>query len=267
MTFETLLSTMRRKDYNIIKENNITTTAVVINQTNEDSRTDIKIEGKEVKWINSTELGLSKSRNLAIKNSQADLLLISDDDVIYRDNYEKIIIDFFHRNPSADVVAFKVLSIEEQKTIGLSVEKERKIRFRKAMQISSVQIVIRREAVLSKNIKYDENFGPGGLYNMGDENIFLSRCYRKKLNFFASPEIIADVHTEESVWFSGFTNKYFFDRGAILTGISKTFSLLYILRFSILKHKIYKKDSTWKNALSQMIKGRKHFLSSGENNV
>ena len=78
---EILLSCMNEEDYSIISGSNIKTNTVIINQCSENSMNQININNnKYVKWINSTERGLSKSRNMAIHNSCADICLIADND-------------------------------------------------------------------------------------------------------------------------------------------------------------------------------------------
>ena len=86
---QVLLSTMNLKNdkevNNLIEKMNIQSDYLIINQTNLHT----SIKNKKVITVN--EFGLSKSRNLAIKNSTEKYIILSDDDVKYIDNYEKII--------------------------------------------------------------------------------------------------------------------------------------------------------------------------------
>ena len=86
ISIELLISTMHQKDYSLLNKMNINSDAVVINQCDEDSYNEFNLNGNHIVWINSTERGLSKSRNLAIKNSNADVCLICDDDEILKSN-------------------------------------------------------------------------------------------------------------------------------------------------------------------------------------
>ena len=61
-----------------------------------------------INLINVNEIGLSKSRNLAIENAKADICLLADDDIVYENNFESIILNAFNLNPCADIITFKM---------------------------------------------------------------------------------------------------------------------------------------------------------------
>ena len=54
---------------------------MIINQTTQDKQ--LESDLSNVRVINAFELGLSKSRNLALQHSTADIVLFADDDVEY----------------------------------------------------------------------------------------------------------------------------------------------------------------------------------------
>ena len=62
--------------------------------------------------INSDEIGLSRSRNLAIKTATSDLCLFSDDDIIYEPNFDSIVIKAFDLLPDADIITFQMNDFE-----------------------------------------------------------------------------------------------------------------------------------------------------------
>ena len=128
------------------------------------------------------------------------------------------------------------------------------------MQISSVQLTIKKKSLTDKKVNYDEIFGPGGNYNMGDETVFLSRCYKSKLNFYTSPDIIVDLHTATSSWANNYNEKVMYDRGAILGAIRPKLSVLYIIRYAIVKRRLYKNNMSFFLALKIMYNGRKEYL-------
>ena len=115
MSLQVLVSTMfQNKEEALMLKMNINSNAVVINQCGEkiEETRIIAMDGKHITWVNSPERGLSKSRNLAIKNSDADICLIADDDMIYIDNYEEIVLKAFKDIPEADLIAFQVQTLE-----------------------------------------------------------------------------------------------------------------------------------------------------------
>ena len=92
-TLQVLISTMNRSNLefldSIFVNNNISNSLItIINQTKKNT---ISCDNnKSIQIFNSSEFGLSYSRNLAIKNSTNDYCLIADDDVVYVKNFDKI---------------------------------------------------------------------------------------------------------------------------------------------------------------------------------
>ncbi|MDW7650635.1 MAG: hypothetical protein SCM57_04790 [Bacillota bacterium] len=260
MKLEVLLATMHREDKKILNDINVKTDITVINQTDHESKEEFEFNGKSVLWINSKARGLSKSRNDALCNSRNEVCLLADDDMIYRDGYEKIVIKAFEENPYADIIVFGIDSIESKKAAGLATLKNERLNYNKSMRACSVQLALKVNSIKKHKLRFNEKVGPGGRYNMGDENIFLTRCYNKGLKIYSYPNVIADLHTGESSWFEGFTEKYLFDRGAILGGMSKWLSILYIIRFAIINHNRYARNVSFKRAIKIMLQGRKDFI-------
>lgn len=260
MRVEVLLATMHQDNTKIIEEMNISTDVTVINQTNEESIQEFILKEKNVQWINSKARGLSRSRNDAIYNARNEVCLLADDDMVYRDGYEEVVLNAFKDHPDADIIVFGIKSIESQKTVGFKSMNNKKLNYHKAMKACSVQLGLKVNSIRKSNLKYNEKIGPGGRYNMGDENIFLTGCYKKHLKFYSSPHVIADLYTADSSWFKGFTYKYLFDRGAILGGMSKYLSILYIIRFALINYRKYSKNFSFIKAIKIMLRGRRDFI-------
>lgn len=92
-TVTTLISCMYEKNANIIARSNIQTDVVVVNQCDYDSIEEFEFKNKKgvtcrAKFINTTERGLSRSRNMAIANSWGDICYMCDDDELLADDYE-----------------------------------------------------------------------------------------------------------------------------------------------------------------------------------
>ena len=99
---EILLSCMHQTD-EIIKRSNIRCNVTVVNQCDKDDKRTIPIDGKDdgcvANWIDSTERGLSRSRNMALQSASFDFCLISDDDEVFVDGVDTIIEKAFKDNP------------------------------------------------------------------------------------------------------------------------------------------------------------------------
>ena len=92
-----LISCMHEKDHSIIERSNVQTDVVVVNQCDKDSVDEFDFKNKKgetchAKFINTTERGLSRSRNMAIRNAWGDVCLICDDDEWLSDDYADTII-------------------------------------------------------------------------------------------------------------------------------------------------------------------------------
>ncbi|EPL1602606.1 glycosyltransferase [Acinetobacter baumannii] len=234
-----LLSTMNNKIPLFLKKNS--GVSVVINQTK-----DLNFVGfNNIAFHNFNEKGLSKSRNRAILLANSKYCCIADDDIYYVDDYKEKIIKSFDAIPDADVLVFQIYTPE-----GLPYKKYKNYIFKmnkfSIMKVSSIEIIFNREAILSKNIRFDESFGLGSLFKSGEENIFLADCLKNGLNIYAVNENLV-FHPFES---SGkiINDNFFYDRGAVFFRIYGFFiaNLLYFY-FS------FKKSKNKRQALSNLI--------------
>lgn len=253
MTLEVLISTMHQDDYSLLKQMKITSDAVVVNQCNKDSRAVFSYFGHRVIWINTTERGLSRSRNMAIKNASADICMLADDDMEYRQGYEQTVLSSFADN-SSDIIGFQVEGIEKKfKNYDC---KEHAVSYLESMKMASVEIAFRRSSFINNDIHFDEMIGAGTEFLMGEENALLFQCLRKKLKVYYIPKVIADLHIGESTWFTERNEQYFMGKGAAFAAMKTPFSLLLILQFAFRKRNLYKDNTTVSQAIKHMLNGK-----------
>lgn len=256
--FQVLVSTMNQKDKSLLSRMNLCSDAIVINQSNNNSVETIQWNDFCVKWINTTEHGLSKSRNMAIRNADADICLLADDDEILADGYVELIKNTFQTNPHASIISFKVNGIEQEfKNYPLETKR---IGYLKSLKTSSVELAFRLKDIKENALVFDELIGAGTQFLMGEENTFLFRCLDKKLRIIYVPEIIANLHIGDSTWFTGYnTAEHFIGRGASFAAMSKKLSSLLIFQWALRKRALYKGTSVFK-AIKMMKKGKKFYL-------
>lgn len=260
MSVQVLISTMNQKDNLLVNRLKINSDCIILNQCDKNNKLILKDKLYNTIIINSKTRGLSKSRNLLIENATKDICLIGDDDLEYVDNYENIIYEQFERFPNADVIAFQVEGIEEK--FKDYPNKEKKLNLITSMKVASVEIAFRLSSIKMNNIKFNEQFGSGSKYCMGEENIFLFECIKKGLEIQYVPLKIADLHIGDSSWFNGFNRKFFIDRGASFYAMSSKLSLILILQFAIRKYKLYKNQTKIIDALKYMITGAREYKKS-----
>lgn len=260
MEFQVLLSAMHLADETYLDTLNVNSNAVIVNQCDRTSRKEVTrtVSGKitQVTFIESTQRGLSRSRNMALRNAKADICILCDNDVEYVDGYEEMILNEFREHPEADVIVFYIKRKEKPQP---NYPTKRYMGYLSVMKIFSPEIAFRRKSV--QDISFNEDFGAGsGKYLMGEENIFLYNCLQRHKKILYVPLKIAELREEESTWFEGYNDRFFISRGAGYTAMSKTWSHFLIWQFALRKRSLYLKDMKVFQALKYMYRGRKEYL-------
>lgn len=262
MKCEVLISTMNNENCKKLISNMNVKKATLINQITKENIELANSKDKLHRIISVKDRGLSKSRNLAIKNATADICLIADDDMFYYDDYEKNVLDAYSKFPDADIIAF-VVTHDNKKT--KKILKEGKVNFLDSNRIQSVQLSFRRKSIIDSGIKFDELFGAGSVYNFGEENIFMSDCLKAGLKLYFKPVVIANLYdTGQSTWFNGYTERYFINRGAVFKRMSKFIYPILIMQFAIRKYKLYRNEMNLLKAIQLMFNGAKQYKYGGE---
>jgi len=257
MKFQVLLSAMYLEGYDYINSLHISSDCLVVNQCESNHKEVISEKTRVITYIETTERGLSKSRNMAIENADADVCILCDNDVEYVENYESLICDAFHNYPDADIIIFYIKRKEKPKPNYKTI---RSMNYLSVMKIFSPEIAFRRQIIEEKQIRFHELFGAGAHYYMGEENIFLYDCLRAGLNIKYIPVKIAELRETQSTWFTGYDEHFFVSRGANYCAMTRNLSLFLIVQFAIRKRGLYsEKVSMWK-AISLMLKGRKEYI-------
>ena len=235
VTIEVMIAAMHQTDLSIIDKCNIQTPCLVINQCDKIDYLEEEREYGRVRMISSIERGLSTSRNIALKNSHADICVICDDDIVYRKGYKDMIYSAFKSIPDADVIVFNINSLNPE------IRPQERL-FTKARRIpkyktySSVHIAFKRSSIIDHDIRFDKRFGAGsGMYAMGEDSLFFTKIHKAKLKAYTYPAVIADLSSETSTWFKGYNKKYFYDIGAFLAAayphLKELLKFYYPIRF------------------------------------
>ena len=250
--FAILLSCMHEKDKEIITRSNIKSDCVIINQCDENTKEEISIdENKICLWINSTERGLSISRNMAIKNSKADICLIADNDEMFDENIEEKILKAYEEIPHADIIVFNL----HNKLTKLK-DKIYKLSRLETLKVASWQITFKKISIIDNNINFDIKLGAGTGNGAGEENKFLHDASDKGLQIYHCPINIAKMIENESTWFNGYDEEYFYKRGASTRYILGFWmSCVYAIYFLIFKYDMYKNDTKFFYAMINIFNG------------
>lgn len=254
VTLEVLISTMHKKDredvITLLKAMNINSDCIVINQCDKNENETFTYKGHHVLCVYSTERGLSRSRNLALRHAKADIVVIADDDVCYNDDYEKTIRRAYDENPNFDILTFMVKDNKKYH------REKRKLNRLLIHKVASWEITMKLDAI--KSMRFNELFGVGSSHiSMGEENIFLAECIKKKKKIMYIPQKIARFlkNSRPSTWFTGFNKKYMIDQGAVYYELSSLFAIPFILQFAIRKYHLYKNNFGICRAVYYMLYG------------
>lgn len=256
LSFEILMSCMHQKDFSLVEQSNITTNVLMINQCDEEAIYEETKNSRYHRMICNKQRGLSRSRNLALKNSNADVVLFADNDEEFVDNIEKVVLTAF-QELDADIIAFDLRNYEK------NLKKEiHKLHLLETLKISSLQIACKRDAIKRAGICFDVNLGAGTPNGAGEENKFLWDAYKAGLKIYYYPVYIATLNSSESTWFEGFTKDYFLKRGRVTAYFMGTaWAFIYAMYFVLTKYRCYRKDCSFKEAFCAILRG----IKSGKN--
>lgn len=253
LTVCVLISCMNQ-DKDIVERTNVQTNVVVVNQCDVDKTEEWDYnnptgEKCHVRFISTKERGLSRSRNMAIRNALGDVCIISDDDEELVDGYEDIIKNAYKAQPNADIISF-AFERSDKTFPNNPFRHSLKTLFR----TSSVELSFRRESIVERNIFFDEKMGSGTGNGAGEENMFLITCKRNKLQMFYHPAVLGKLLSTESKWFDGFTERYFENFGwATRRILGAAASIAYLGYWILAHHGLYIKEiSTFQVVKSYM---------------
>ena len=231
--FEILCVTMNQHDFSKIMEMNIHSNVVFANQCDHTSYEEIVFdEVHTARMISTTTRGVGINRNIAFMYGGALYCLLADDDLKYVDNVEEIVLKEFYDHPDADVIIFHFDTDSESKK--KKYNKTRRITPWEQMPWGGVRIALKLDSVRKHNIWFNSLFGGGCVFPSGEDSLWLRDARRKGLVFYVSQETIGTISFDDSSWFTGFDEKFYFGKGAFCAAINRRplswWGLYYYLR-------------------------------------
>ena len=242
LVLEVLIVTMNRTSLSFIEKmfphNKLENLSLlIINQTKLGHECVSNFEN--IRVINTYETGLSKSRNLAIKNAIGDICLIADDDVEYVKDFDEIVKEAYHHFKHASIILFKIDTFtgEDYKTYP---ETSKRLLTRNNIKpTSSIEMTFKREAIVNNNMKFNTLFGLGSYFNSGEEYLFLKDALQRGLIICFENQTIVKHALERSTSDIGSDN-YVKTISALNYLDFKSFSYLLLAKylFYLLIHKV-----------------------------
>lgn len=261
MTFEIAIATMHKTKVQCLEmlaAENIHCDCIIVDQCDEDGYAEENVGGQHIRIFFTTERGLSKSRNMALRNMKADIMAIGDDDLYYYDGFDKMILSYYERNRNADAVLFNMDDYNK-----VYPDSSKQCCFLELSGYKSIQTTFRSSLHGHKPIQtvsFNEYFGTGSAHvQSGEENIFLADLWRAGARIYYCKDKIVRREETESSWFKGYTEAFLKDRGAIYYAMSRFWYGLYVFRYTFKIRKKIRPISIG-NAIMLMRQGRKDYV-------
>lgn len=183
---------------------------IIINQSKKSVLTS---DFENIKVINDSNFGLSRSRNLAIENTTKSICWILDDDCEVLKDAVSNIVQAHNENPAALITFMTIAS-----NSGLPFSNyPNTVTFLTPQQIKKVlspEITFKRAAVLKTKLKFDLRFGLGAQFADSENYIFLIDALKKDLKIYFNNEFIVrhkDYTSSDEVA----SNRLIYARGAL----------------------------------------------------
>lgn len=231
---QVLISALNADPAALVAKMNLSGDAILVNQCDHEGTETIKTAAGEALVISSKERGVGLSRNLCLSSATAPIVLFADDDIRYYDNYEDKILHEFEKLDFADVLIFNVDVCEERRTYK-NYDYER-VTWRKSGRYPTFAFACRLDSLNAADIGFSPYFGGGAKYGCGEDSLFLMDCLRAGMEIYCVPVTLGCEEVRPSTWFSGYTEKYFKDKGVLYHCLYGWLAMPVALRF-VLKHR------------------------------
>lgn len=231
--FEILCVTMHQKDFSKIEQMNIHSDVVFANQADTTRYDEQDFDGHCARMITTDTRGVGINRNLALTYAKGEICLFADDDITYNDDMEQRVLDEFDAHLDADIIIFHLDTDSDRKQIKYNQTKKCG-RFSR-MPWGVCRAAFRLSSVKKANLWFTTLFGGGCVFPSGEDSMWLADARKKGLTFYVSKETIGKLSFEESTWFTGYDEKFFYGKGAYCAQCysvtAKLWALYYLFRY------------------------------------
>ncbi|WP_433780617.1 glycosyltransferase family 2 protein [Flavobacterium anhuiense] len=230
---------------------------LIVNQTQEEKI--LTSDFSNIRVINSFEKGLAKSRNLAFENAIGKILVVADDDVVYQEGFTAKIVDAYNRFPKAAVINFSMVNSNGDIIKKYPSCTKTNLSILDILNASSIEMTLNKKRIDQTKIRFDENFGLGAVFEMGEEAIFLSDLKANQKQLVFEPQSIVIHENQTSSEKKSLVDKYYI-QGALCSRMFKKKYIfwLYLKLFFDLKQKKIKFENI-KTVLESAKKGHIKF--------
>lgn len=220
--------------------------------------------GENIKIIPKLEKGLSKSRNVLLNaaiEGNADYIIISDEDVEYEvDNLSVFVEDLISNVNINSHYQFKSITPDGRDRKKYPIDRY-ELGLLDIFKVSSIEMCLNIDLLVKDRIMFDENFGLGADYPVGEEAVLLADVVKRKQKITFIP-IAITIHPIESTGLQLFTQPLMvISRGAMFRrcfGLALgalTMTMFWLKKFALRRNNAG--DISSVKAIKLLIKGFK----------
>ena len=175
------------------------------------------VNDSKIKYVPSYTKGLTKSRNIGIKNCNTKYIWIMDDDITFESNIVSAVQDCLVASEAGSenieggsaCHTFESLKPSGSKRTRYPIDGV-EINSKQLLRVASFEMILNKDVLLSKDIYFREDMGVGGNdVNLGEESVLISDLHKvggvtrhHSIAVLTHPEISTGVIVDEKNFYS-----------------------------------------------------------------
>lgn len=255
MSVQLLISCVNENISELVQKMRLDGPAVIVNQCDEDKEERIQIFGYPVDVFYRNERGVGRSRNLALSKADTDICLFGDEDIVYAEGYGTLIEAEFAAHPEADGIMFQVEVDPSRKTY--QNDEYGKVTLWNCGRYPAYSMAFRRQKLHDTGVTFSLLFGGGAPYSNGEDSLFIRQLIKAGMQIYKSPVCIGEEIPRPSTWFTGYHEKFFFDRGVLYHFLYGSAAPIWGFRFIFTKKGEMCQQLPWTKAYKLLLEGIK----------
>lgn len=235
-----ICTTMNQTDFSKFHEMNLRSDAVFANQCDRNEVREMSIDGHRVKMISTDTVGVGLNRNISFLASDSEIVLFADDDVRYNDDYVEQVLKAFEELPEAEMIAFGMDITKDGEVVEKHHNPIARSHVWNCLKYGACVLAARTDALRRANVSFTTLFGGGCIYGSGEDSLFVLDCVRSGMKVYSHSYVLGRCSQDSSTWFTGFHEKYFYDKGAWIAAAFPKMGFLLRYYFAIHFRKVTK---------------------------
>lgn len=160
---------------------------IVLNQGRKELKEKIFIfKNLNLKYYESNILGLSKNRNIGIKDAKGEIICFPDDDCEFQNDTLKKVVNIFKEKKEIDILLGRIIDEYGDDCIRRWPRKKKKItKYNFYTKTTSITMFLRNNKYF-----FDENLGVGAKFGACEDGDYIFRLLKLKKKIEYRPEIV-----------------------------------------------------------------------------